>query len=279
MVSRQALCAVLYSLYVPELKEILSSIRRPNTNLNKEGLVNSVADIIREHNCDYKFFQRHVLDNIKEDENALYAMADSILNLNEQQFENFLDMLPSWFVDYFDYNNEEEDKNYEGDEENYKDQEIHEIECPEIQIRWIGPFNYPNNQNAALRRKFGMYLLMSNTNLQYIGITFRSFEKRFADPNHPIHGINLLRVWTGKIIGSRSKKVLRQAERLLIFKHKKIKPALLNTQGIQIPTFGPLVIHSERYEYNGNYREERNHKLVRKITYKWDGKNCIGGEI
>ena len=50
MVSRQALCAVLYSLYVPELKEILSSIRRPNTNLNKEGLVNSVADIIREHN-------------------------------------------------------------------------------------------------------------------------------------------------------------------------------------------------------------------------------------
>lgn len=275
MVSKQALCIVLYSLYVSELKKILSSINLPNTGL-KEDLVNSVADIIIKNKCNYKFFQRHILDNIKENEDALYAIADSILNLNKQQFENFLDMLPGWFVDYFDYNNKEE---YEEDEENYRDQEIHEIECPEIRIRWIGPFNYPNNENAALNRRFGMYLLMNNLDLQYIGITFRSFTERFANQIHRIHEIESVKVWTGKIIGSRSKKALRQAERLLIFKHKKIKPALLNIQGIQTPPFGPLVIHSERYEYNGNYREERNHKLVRKITYKWDGKNCTGGEI
>ena len=55
MVSKQALCAVLYSLYVPELKAILSSIGLPNAGL-KENLVNSVANIIKKRNCDSVFF-------------------------------------------------------------------------------------------------------------------------------------------------------------------------------------------------------------------------------
>ena len=253
-----------------ELRVVLQNIGlRPVGN--KENLVENVADIIRQNNCDFEFFLQYVLDNLKED--ALYAIADSILNLSEGQFDSFLDILPSWFIDYF--NCDEEESEEIEDEKNYQDQEIWQVECPTIRVRWIGPFNYPNNENAALKRKFGLYLIMENSKLQYIGKTCRSFEKRFTDTNHPIHTVSSAKVWTGKILGSRSKKVLGQAERLLIFKNQPP----LNELCIQPPPFGPLTIYSERYERVGNYRNERNHNLLNKTTYEWNGIRCTGGKV
>lgn len=107
MISKKALCSVLNSLYVSELRVVLQNIGlRPVGN--KENLVENVADIIRQNNCDFEFFQQYVLDNLKED--ALYAIADSILNLSEGQFDSFLDILPSWFIDYFNCDEEESEE-------------------------------------------------------------------------------------------------------------------------------------------------------------------------